>query len=206
MPAVVCWQLLLLLLYACDGGNAPATPTAAHVAEVRPEVGAPDPTRTNSPLAPTPGGGIIEYTGEELRIYVEVVLALLMNEDATTIYINPYRGEGERLDEPVANVKLPLPLIFDQLRLHDSRTYREAEFADVVGALEDGGKVDDGGVFLTLGPIADSSSEPGVYTVKASIYREVGSAEGNTYRFKRDPSSQRGWTLLDTIKDWSEGS
>jgi hypothetical protein len=72
-----------------------------------------------------------------------------------------------------------------------------------LGPLEEGGKVKDDGVFVTLGPIVEDESAEGTVSVRASIYRKVGEAEGHIYRFKRDASSSDGWSLQNSTREWS---
>jgi hypothetical protein len=79
-----------------------------------------------------------------------------------------------------------------------------SEFADAVGPLEEGGKVKDGGVFVTLGEIMAAPEGTGTVAVRGSIFRGIGDAEGNLYRFHTDDTAPDGWQLLEVQQEWSD--
>jgi hypothetical protein len=137
-------------------------------------------------------------------IYGLVVLNLVRDETATTVYLNPLLGQGERLGE----VEQSKPLDESLSRYMDSvdgeRQYFMSEFSDAVGPLEDGGKVKDGGVFVTLGEIMAAPEGTGIVAVRGSIFRGIGDAEGNLYRFQTDDTAPDGWKLLDVQQEWSD--
>ena len=74
----------------------------------------------------------------------------------------------------------------------------------VVGPLEEGGKVQNEGVFITLGPIS-AGEEANVVTLHGSIYRKVGDAEGWLYSLSLDPSSAGDWQIVESVKEWNDG-
>lgn len=162
-----------------------------------------DRTAVPDAASPTPVALADIPTAERVSIYSLVVADLLKNEKATNIYISPYVGQGERLDDP--NEDLPVPTTLDDfLQSNDkSRTYQLVEFADTVGPLEDGGKVKNSGVFLTLGQITLDSTSNDTVQVRASLYRGVASGMGNAYRFQRDPTTHT-WKLLDVTGEWND--
>ena len=82
--------------------------------------------------------------------------------------------------------------------------YGIEDFASAVGPLDDGGRVKNDGVFITLGAITDDKETPGAVIVRGSIYRKEGDAHGDRFHFKRDPSAAHGWTLLDSTQEWTE--
>jgi hypothetical protein len=193
----------LLLLSACDSTSPALAPTPTLVSEASPETGNPNAILTALPPAsapsPVPSPNLSE--AERVGLYTQVVATLLKGESVQTVYVSPYVGQGVRLDEPDESTPLPSSLL-PALQLADTkRKYELLDFAQAVGPLDDGGEVADGGVYLTLGPIT-ASTEKNTLFVRASIYRKVGSAEGNLYRFGHDASG--GWKLLDVTPEWSD--
>lgn len=193
-----------LLLAACDmGTNAGPLPTQMTTVTAA-STGAP-PTEGSTPIlaSPTPVALAKLSTADLISIYGLAVADLLKSETAKNVYISPYVGQGERLDSP--NQAVPVPNTLDSsLQLSDkSRSYQLVEFADAVGALEDGGKVKNSGVFLTLGQVTADTTGVDVVQVRGSIYRGVGNSLGNIYRFRRDPATNN-WELTGVTSDWKD--
>jgi hypothetical protein len=190
--------LAVLALAACDDGVAPpATPgtpsETAPVSEASPITGiGQEPTPVPSPIGLDEQGRV--------QLYVMVVGELVAREEADNVYISPYIGQGERLDNPDERTPIPAGLIAALEAADGGRAYFESEFGQVVGALEDGGKVVDGGVFVTLGPILNDATEKDVVDIRATIYRRVSDAEGYIYRYKQDASGE--WKLLNANQEW----
>jgi hypothetical protein len=137
-------------------------------------------------------------------IYGLTVLNLVRDERATTVYLNPFVGQGERLDE--SDPARPLGATLDKYMdsVDGEREYTISEFSEVVGPLEDGGKVSNGGVFVTLGEITSDPQSSDILTVRGTIYRGLGDAEGRLFRFQRDDNAPDGWKLLNANQEWSE--
>lgn len=201
--AVAAALLALLLVAACDAQPPPAV-TATPLASSTPgeEVSIPDAT-TPTPV-PSPTG--IDETGRA-DIYVSIVLDMLDKEgkEVGYVYVSPFIGQGEHLDNPDPSTPIPgsLVLVLRAAPGPSSRTYEALDFSEVVGPFEDGGKVANGGVFITLGPIMNTEGKEDAVTVKASIYRESKSAEGNIYNLSRDPASATGWKVVTVSPEWS---
>jgi hypothetical protein len=121
------------------------------------------------------------------------------------VYISPYIGQGEHLDIPDEDTPIPAKLLptLQSADGQSSRTYKALDFGEAVGPFEEGTKVANGGVFITLGPIMNNESDEAAVTVSANIYRDATSAEGNIYSLSRDPSADTGWKLLTTTPEWS---
>jgi hypothetical protein len=143
-------------------------------------------------------------TAERVQIYKLALLALLDKEAASNVYISPYVGEGERLDNPNESAPVPEDLTDALSSAGGNRTYELRDFSEAVGPLEEGGKVENDGVFVIVGPIIEAGEAPDQVAVRASIYRKVGDAAGYIYRFERDAASAEGWTLSDSTREWSE--
>jgi hypothetical protein len=139
---------------------------------------------------------------ERLALYRTVVLLLASAERVPVVYLNPYLGEGERLDMPLMDSPLPGALIPALREAEPSRRFETAEFIDVVGPLEEGGIVKNGGAYITLGPVEDSPDFEGGVRVRASVFHEVGNAGGYTYDLQREPSEPGGWLVVRTTQDW----
>lgn len=155
--------------------------------------------------SPTPVPLAAISSDAKVAIYSLVVADLLKSEKAKNIYISPYVGQGERLDAP--NEDLPVPATLDDtLQARDKgHSYSLVEFADAVGALEDGGKVKGNGAFITLGQITvdKSGKDKDIVLVHGSLYRGVANGTGNAYRFQQDPANNT-WKLLDVTSDWND--
>ena len=190
--------LAVLALVACDDGTPPsATPSTPSetslVSEASPITGiGQEPTPVPSPTGLDEQGRV--------QLYVMVVAELVAREEAENVYVSSYIGQGERLDNPDERTPLPAGLVAALEAADGGRAYFESEFGQVVGALEDGGKVVDGGVFVTLGPILNDATEKDVVDIRATIYRKVSDAEGYIYRYKRDASGE--WKLLTANQEW----
>jgi hypothetical protein len=118
--------------------------------------------------------------------------------------LNPFLGQGERLDETDPNKPLGEALGRYMDSVDGERQYFMSEFSEAVGPLEDGGKVKDGGAFVTLGEIIVGPEGTDIVAVRGSIYRGIGDAVGNLYRFQPDPTAPDGWKLLDVQQEWSD--
>jgi hypothetical protein len=189
--------LAVLALAACDDGPAPSatprTPSETALSEASPMTGiGQEPTPVPSPTGLDEQGRV--------QLYVMVVSELVAREEADNVYVSPYIGQGERLDNPDERTPIPAGLIAALEAADGGRAYFESEFGQVVGALEDGGKVVDGGVFVTLGPILNDATEEEVVDIRATVYRKVSDAEGYIYRYKRDASGE--WKLLTANQEW----
>jgi hypothetical protein len=139
---------------------------------------------------------------ERLAVYRTVVLLLAAAERVPLVYLNPYLGEGERLDMPLVDSPVPGALIAELRQAEPGRTFAAAEFMEVVGPLEEGGVVGGGGAYITLGTVEDSPDFEGGVMVRASVYHEVGNAGGYTYDLRREPSEPGGWLVVRTTQDW----
>jgi hypothetical protein len=163
-------------------------------------------------VSPVLGTPVVQGFTEEERalLYSQIVSHMLSGEQARYIYISPYVGKGERLDEPDQDTPVPNELVARLRESDPNRLYELRPFEDVVDPLEDGGRVRHDGVFITLGEIqAEQSGEHGPETeaiIRSSIYRRVGSAEGYIYRFDRNPSGPGGWKLVDVTLEWKDDS
>ncbi len=206
--------LSALLLAACDTGVPAGTPTptvaapallsptampdrqATEVSDALTEV----PPSTYTPEA----GAIVGNEQDQLALYRHAVKELLDKDKSGPVYISPYVGQGERLDDPKEDMPLPQGLVAYLQKQDGSRSFSLANFADVVGSLEEGGKPANGGVFITLGRLKADIADPSLVTLRAGIYRGVSNGEGNLYTFKADPTAPDGWTLLDTQQEWNE--
>ena len=211
--AVAPFVSLALLLSACDIAPQPPAPDPRT---------SPAPAPTNTPpgidlpaalmtevlsgtgqAAPTAIPAAISDSDQE-TLYGLTVLNLLKDEQATTVYLNPFVGQGERLDQSDSARPLTPTLGRYMDSVDGERQYAMSEFSQVVGPLEDGGKVSNGGVFVTLGEITSAPESSDTLTVRGTIYRGLGDAEGRIFRFQRDDNAPDGWTLLDAHQEWSE--
>lgn len=203
--------VLALLATACDNGAPPAgsTPPAensngatatpgddTNSADLLTAVAA---QATATPV-PTPEG-MTQEDGN--KIYATVVDTLLGEKLPPVVYISPYVGQGERLDEPDETQPIPSSLL-GALMPETSTKYALSDFTEVIGPLDDGGKVQNNGVFVTLGAIATDPSDPNGVIVRGSIYRKVGAAQGFRYRLTKDSSRRTGWSVSDSTQEWSD--
>lgn len=142
---------------------------------------------------------------EDARVdlYSAVVGALIKNEAALNVYVIPYVGKGEHLDDPDESLPLPASLLSTLQGRYSSVQFAMSGFADAVGALDDGGKVKNDGVLLTVGEISLSGAGGNSSaTVKASIYRKAGDAEGYIYTLQRDSSG--AWAVTKKSEEWND--
>lgn len=211
----------VLFLIGCDGATPTATTTPAVPRSTTTALPNLSVTATLTVDAiPTDDEGTVEVTtatpvpspvglDEDARtgVYASVIFEMLDKEgkEVSHVYISPYIGQGEHLDNPDEDTPLPEQLLTALKRFDEAgnRTYETRDFADVVGSFDDGGKVKEGGVFITLGPIENDAGKSDEVTVRGSIYREVVSAEGNIYSLSRDSSSATGWKVVTTAPEWS---
>ncbi|HET9495942.1 MAG TPA: hypothetical protein VFR15_17075 [Chloroflexia bacterium] len=206
--------VMTALAAGCDEGVPPSPPPAATATFAEPT---PAPTAAGTPV----GEGLLEEipnltplppltavpmaaigAEERLAVYRTVVLLLASAERVPVVYLNPYLGEGERLDMPLVDSPLPDALIPALREAAPGRTFETAEFIDVVGPLEEGGVVKGGGAYITLGPVEDSADFEGGVRVRASLFHEVDNAGGYTYDLRREPSEPGGWLVVRTTQDW----
>jgi hypothetical protein len=202
---------LALLAAACDNGAPPATPTAT-VQDVNSDLVTPGDDEDTSDLltavaaqvtatpVPTPAGLTQEDSD---RIYATVIDALLGEKLPPVVYISPYLGQGERLDEPDETQPVSESLL-GALTPESSTKYELGDFTEVIGPLDDGGVVQNNGAFVTLGSIAADPSDPDSVIVHGSIYRKVGDAQGFRFHVVKDPSRRTGWSVSDSTQEWSD--
>ncbi|MDQ3704628.1 MAG: hypothetical protein M3437_05280 [Chloroflexota bacterium] len=203
---------LALLVSACDTGGSSAPGGIANAtsppAETSPAIDLPDALMTevvagSGRQTPSAVPAAVSEDDRE-TIYGLVVLSLVRGEAATTVYLNPFLGQGERLDESEHARPVGESLSRYMDSVDGERQYFMSEFADAVGPLEEGGKVKDGGVFVTLGEIMAAPEGTDIVAVRGSIFRGIGDAEGNLYRFQTDDTAPDGWKLLDVQQEWSD--
>ena len=132
---------------------------------------------------------------------MQVVIALLGKQTPPYVYISPFLGGGERLDEPDETKPLPEELLPALKSANSTPNYEIADFPDAIGPLDDGGKVKNNGVFITLGEIMGGDQDKSVVTVRGSIYTKVGAAEGDRFRLKHDGSR---WKLINSTQEWTD--
>lgn len=194
----------LLLLVACDSGNpAPAsTPTVVSTPDALPtDDGSIQGLVTVTPV-PSPTG--LNET-DRVAAYRAIILEMLSKEgkEVTHVYISPYIGQGEHLDNPDQDTPIP-PKLLSALKAADkskTRIYNATDFSEAVNV--DTGKVKNGGIFITLGPILNEGDKPDAITARASIFRESSSAEGNIYSLTPDASDTSIWKVLTTVSEWT---
>jgi hypothetical protein len=202
------------LVSGCDEGMPPAPPPAATATFAEPT---PMPTVDGTPvgeklleeipnLTPLPPLTAVPTATlgaeERLAVYRQVVLLLSAAEGVPVVYLNPYLGEGERLDMPLMDSPLPSEFVPALRQADPTRTYATAEFMEVVGPLEKGGVVEKGGAYITLGQVEGSPEFERGVQVRASAYRGVSNAGGYVYDLQRDPAEASGWRVVRTTQDW----
>jgi hypothetical protein len=204
---------LALLITACDAGGSQPVPGEATRSTSTPtgtSTGANLPDALLTEVLSTAGtatpAAIPTSLSEDDRqtIFGLVVLNLVKAESATTVYLNPFLGQGERLDEtdPAKSLGDGLGKYMDAV--DGERQYFMSGFSEAVGALEEGGKVKDSGVFVTLGEIMSGPEGTGIVAVRGTIYRGLGNAAGYLYSFQPDATAPDGWKLLDVQQEWSD--
>lgn len=206
--AAVLALVLALLVSACDSSGPPPLPTGTANDITTPTVSLPDALMTevlSAEETATPAAPLASLSEDDRQtIYGLVVLNLVKAESATTVYLNPFVGEGERLDETGSGRALGDALGRYMDTVDGGRQYFMSRFSEAVGALEDSGKVKDNGVFVTLGDIMSDPEGPGTVAVRGTIYRGIGDAAGYLYRFQPDDKAPDGWKLLDVQQEWSD--
>ena len=205
----------LFLAVACDSSpTAPGTTTPTLVAEASPAVGA-SATETETlgdlltavPNLPTstPAPAATGINAEDrLNIDLAVIDDLLGDKVPPYVYVSPFTGSGERLDEPDQGQPISAQLIDALTKTQPGTKYDLLDFSQAIGPLEDGGAVKNNGAFITLGSISNDGSAGDTVVIRGSIYRKEGDAVGRRYRLKRDPSATYGWKLLEATQEWSE--
>jgi len=132
-----------------------------------------------------------------------VVDGLLGEKLPPVVYISPYVGQGDHLDNPDENQPVPNALL-SALTPESDTQYQLGNFTDVIGPLDDGGQVQNHGAFITLGSIAADPANPTGVLVRGSIYRKVGDADGYRFRLTRDASKRTGWNITDSTEEWND--
>ena len=195
-----------LLLVGCDGGSpqGTATPSAGVVATPTGEGGEivlPPEAATITP-APSPVG-LTE--ADRVAVYARAIGVLLERDLGTRfIYVSPYLGQGEHLDNPDVDTPVPPALVEQLEQAYHERVFEVRDFSDATKPLEEGGRVKNEGIFITLGPITNDSSAREAVGIRISFYRGFGDARGDLYRFGRDPAAPLGWKLLEAIEEWND--
>jgi hypothetical protein len=213
----------VLILAACDNSTPTPTPSAPSPTTLAPTATVVAPQDTPTMVAvgtegevdfdqlltelpdlptftpiPTPAG---VDAAASIQIYVQAVRALLTRFSPPYVYVSPYLGQGERLDDPNETMPLPQGLIPALQSANPGPKYEIRDFADAIGPLDDGAKVNNSGVFITLGEITGGDEDKSVSVVRGSVYIAQSNAEGDRFRMKRASS---GWTILDTTQEWRE--
>ena len=178
----------------------PAAPSVVPTSSVPAEVPA-TPTPVRGTPAPVPTVGEAEAT----IIYSLIAHDLVTQSQATMpaaeappyIGINPLAGRGPMLNTDSATVQIPEDLIDDLADLDTTLSF--ATFADVVGPLDEGGRVQEDGIYLTLGEIQPQSDANQV-AVHASFYRANDDATGYRYTMERQPDGS--WAIKDRQEVW----
>jgi hypothetical protein len=191
--AVLACLLLPLLLAACDGGSTPGgatvTPTGEGGLTIDPALAV-----TVTPL-PSPEGLSEE---DRVGVYLAVIGRMLEPDLGTRfVYISPYLGQGEFLDNPDTNTPVPPDLMERLEPAYADRQFEIRDFEEAIRPLEEGGQVKNDGIFVTLGPISNDGD--GV-AARASYYRSVGDARGDLYTLNRDGG---GWQVVEQKEEWN---
>ena len=111
------------------------------------------------------------------------------------IGINPRPGKGELLDTDSSTQTIPDDLVDNMADL--GTTVAFAPFMQAIGSLDDGGKVRDDGVYLTLGLLEPAGADIQIY---ASTYRARDMATG--YRYTLQKPAGGPWTILQRQVVW----
>lgn len=193
--------LASVLLSACDSGPAPvvATPVPTMDLSASPTEGMMPTLVTPTPV-PTPAG---LTDADAANIYAAVIDSLLGEKVPPVVYISPYIGRGERLDDPDESQPLPQSIL-SALPASSDTKYQFNDFSAVIGPLDSGGAVQDNGVFITLGAITADPANNDTVSVRGSLYRKVGDALGESFHLKRDQAASYGWRILDSTQEWSD--
>ena len=224
LALVACLLAAVPVMAACDSSAPQATPTveaspSAVVSELPPggsstpalETSA-TPTEsisqilTEVPGFPTATAGAPSADinqSDQVRVYALVVDQLLGERLPPYVYLSPYIGQGERLDDPNEQEPIPdglLPALSSEIT---GPRFESTDFSSTIGPLEDGGTVKNNGAFVTLGPIVEGSSSSAV-SVLASLYHKVGDAVGMRFQFQKDATAPGGWKLLSSTQQWTD--
>ena len=111
------------------------------------------------------------------------------------IGINPRPGKGELLDTDSSTQTIPDDLVDNMADL--GTTVAFAPFMQAIGSLDDGGKVRDDGIYLTLGLLEPAGADIKTY---ASTYRARDDATG--YRYTLQKPAGGPWTILQRQVVW----
>lgn len=214
--------LLILALTACNDGALTPTvsgpvsvPTQAATLPPAPNTLAPtDPPTATVIVAPTDPLGLSTFAtptdppvaalndSDTLLIY-NLVAHDLVNESSkaangklpTYVGINPRPGKGELLDTDSSNQTIPDDLVDNMADL--STTIAFVPFMEAIGSLDEGGKVRDDGIFLTLGLLEPAGADIQTY---ASTYHARDDATG--YRYMLQKPAGGPWTILQRAVVW----
>jgi hypothetical protein len=135
-----------------------------------------------------------------VAVYTHLIGEILKPDLGTRfVYISPYIGQGEFLDNPDTNTPVP-PTLMERLEpaYHD-RAFEVRDFEESIHPLEEGGRVKNDGIFITLGPITNVGSD--TVSVRASYYRGVGDARGDLYSFRT--TGPESWELMNVAEEWN---
>ncbi len=111
------------------------------------------------------------------------------------IGINPHPGKGELLDTDSAGPNIPTDLVDNMADL--GTTVAFAPFMEAIGSLDNGGKVRDDGIYLTLGLLQPAAGNIQTY---ASLYRARDNATGYHYMLQKPAGGP--WTILQRQVVW----
>jgi hypothetical protein len=200
---------LALLLAACGNGGAPATPSPASGSSGS----SGGPTETISPDGPPPegpppptSGPVATVSTDEAVVIYSLIAHDLVAQSLTTaatkttpayIGISRQAGQGALLDTDSTNVTIPDDLIDELGDLGTTVTF--SPFMEAIGPLEDGARVRDGGIYLTLGVLEDQGT-PDKIAAYASYYRATDDATG--YRYVLEKAAGGPWVIKDRQQVW----
>jgi hypothetical protein len=187
---------------AAPTDTVPAPPSAAAAPT---ETISPDGPPPEGPPLPTSGPVATVGTDEAVVIYSLIahdLVAQSLTTAATTatpeyIGISQQAGQGALLDTDSTNVTIPDDLIDEMGDLGTTVTF--SPFMEAIGALEDGAKVRDDGIYLTLGVLEDQGS-PDKLAAYASYYRASDDATG--YRYVLEKAAGGPWVIKDRQQVW----
>jgi hypothetical protein len=193
---------------AAQPGGAAPTDTAPG-----PPPAAAEPTETISPDLPPPdepppptSGPVATVSTDEAVVIYSLIAHDLVAQSLTTaaskttpayIGISQQAGLGALLDTDSSNVTIPDDVIDEMGDLGTTVTF--SPFMDAVGALEDGAKVRDDGIYLTLGVLEDQGT-PDKIAAYATYYRANDDATG--YRYVLEKAAGGPWVIKDRQPVW----
>jgi hypothetical protein len=171
------------------------------------------PTETISPDIPPPegpppptSGPVATVSADEAVVIYSLIAHDLVAQSLTTaatkttpayIGISQQAGLGALLDTDSSNVTIPDDVIDEMGDLGTTVTF--SPFMDAIGALEDGAKVRDDGIYLTLGVLEDQGT-PDKIAAYASYYRANDDATG--YRYVLEKAAGGPWVIKDRQPMW----